>query len=818
MICSQSEYEFSFLHLTFQEYLVARAIARSPERETLINEALTNHLYNPAWHEVLRLLGGAWNDTHDLRNSRKHSREYIGKLVLANEKDFYCRPLLIAAAAAGEAHRFAPDDCQDFAKQFLRFALHPPQWLEREYICAALVEIGPDIVLPFLAEILGHEIDKDQRRQIRNYILEKIGPAASPLLIAMYRKGLDKDDWAYSIGKLGPAAASVAPELWQSLLNAEETSTQESLAGALLRIGVGRDRLPDLLTFLREHLIDKDVGKTIAKIIAGMGPDVIPGLINSLRYGGDERRYVRQALILIGEPAVQPLLRTLTEILHDNLADCYSFRTSSIIFTLGKIGPPATPAVPILLEALRNSQRDLFHCEDSYFLDYDTSAILGIAETLDVSRYHLLLNYKSDIFEIVEALGNIGDAASPAIPILREMLRQEHRYCFNKYHDYNLRETVVTALGRIGLAAVSALPDILRLLRDSYPDDDEYPVKEIVEAIGLLGPAAESAIPELISLLEGCASNKIFINTQLRWEIHDYIGRALGRIGPASLTTLLNLLCRYEEDSRGMIIRIDSLTNEFAQAISGFGADLEQKLPEMLNTIIGTDRTTNGIARGLLWRIFGELSPTSTWAVPLLLDALENEYYIFNLYYLAQALGNFGPAAASAIETLLPFMFFEASLLDEESKDDDDNKKWCSLVRLGTVNALGKIGVAAKPAIPALMEKLQTEPPERTEESSGDLFQYIIKALNKLGTNEEVVKVVAGLDLSDDERMKLLNLLTPPQMPISPHEIAWFKFQQNVQEPFATLDFVQETASSLKQPKSVFHRFFAHLFNRALLQ
>ena len=91
--------KLQFLHLTFQEYLAARAIAK---REDCVEMAL-KHVYDPAWNHVLIMLGG----------TTRQVRKYVATLLRANREDVICRPFMLAIQVIAES------DQEQWTKGFL---------------------------------------------------------------------------------------------------------------------------------------------------------------------------------------------------------------------------------------------------------------------------------------------------------------------------------------------------------------------------------------------------------------------------------------------------------------------------------------------------------------------------------------------------------------------------------------------------------------------------------------------------------------------------------------------------------------------------
>jgi len=122
-----------FLHRTFQEYLAARALASEPNAIAVV----LKHLYDPAWHEVLVLLGGLCGD---------QVRNYIATLMRANQDDLFCRPLNLALEAATEAGK------ENLPKVFLQGMV---ELIGKMFLTGGrLVRMSPGRFVPFLGDYL----------------------------------------------------------------------------------------------------------------------------------------------------------------------------------------------------------------------------------------------------------------------------------------------------------------------------------------------------------------------------------------------------------------------------------------------------------------------------------------------------------------------------------------------------------------------------------------------------------------------------------------------------------------------------------------
>jgi HEAT repeat protein len=175
---------------------------------------------------------------------------------------------------------------------------------------------------------------------------------------------------------------------------------------------------------------DSDVRRAAAKGLAEMGPDAksaAPALLAALKNDKDlfVRRFAAQALGDVGadaKTAVPALAAALKEDGKKELAE-------AAITSLGKMG---APAVPPLMDAVKNKTSPPKKEKGK--------------KGPPASDPTALLRTKA-----IEALGNIGPEAKPAVPVLIEALR-----------DASVRSEAAVALGNIGPGArdaVSALRD-----------------------------------------------------------------------------------------------------------------------------------------------------------------------------------------------------------------------------------------------------------------------------------------------------------------------------------------------------------------------
>jgi HEAT repeat protein len=267
------------------------------------------------------------------------------------------------------------------------------------------------------------------------------------------------------LGTLGKAAKPAVPAL-AALLGDPKMETRYAAASSLARIEPGSPLVvPAFLRILKEedtswsHQIEADLGE--------LGS---------------------------GAKAAVPALVTRTE-----RGDCEAAEA------LGKIGPDARAAVPALNGLLnRKVPAGVEATEVKRLKELYTQARVKAALALwRIERWPgavpLLMGLLEDRtrefreegscvrWMTADALGNIGTAAEPAVPLLRDALQEK----WLRYH-------AAQALGNIGPKAQAAVPALIAQLGKHGSLEDQL----VAEALGRIGPPARPAVQRLASLLE----------------------------------------------------------------------------------------------------------------------------------------------------------------------------------------------------------------------------------------------------------------------------------------------------------------------------
>lgn len=452
---------FGFSHLTFQEYLTARALAEGDNLSLLIE-----HLHDDWWHEVILLYAGL-KDATPLIKAIREQREDIFKsnLLLAE------RCLADATAVDPSLRREVIDDLLDVfwdgEYEFLRdVAQESLAKIKSDYVIEhflrklrdgsddvrrkaadALGKTGSDRAIEPLIASLGDESDSVRERTARALGMIGSERAVEPLIASLND---DSDDVRASAAlALGWIGSKRAVEPLIASLRDESAVVQFWAASALGEIGSERAVEP-LIASLRDK--SDDIRASAALALGWIGTErVLDLLIASLRDKSDDvRASAAEALGRIGSDQA-------VDVLIASLSDENDYVRGSAAWALGRIGPDR--AVDVLIASLS---------DESEYVRERTASALGVIETEQaIEPLISSLDDESDSVResVAWALGWIG--ADRATDVLIASLRDE---------SDSVRWRAAEALGRIGREeAVDALMNAL-------DDEDEWLLGKVKDA------------------------------------------------------------------------------------------------------------------------------------------------------------------------------------------------------------------------------------------------------------------------------------------------------------------------------------------------
>jgi HEAT repeat protein len=253
---------------------------------------------------------------------------------------------------------------------------------------------SPEVV-PVLIGLL-REKDEVLRRSAAE-ALGKIGPAAKgavPALLEAFEDPSIREAAARALGDVGPEARTAISRLVAALKDAN-TDTRAEIAGALLKIGPAAE-------------------ETLVTIVEALRNPQRPPLIDRIPRGA----------LTLNEAALMLRLASYEEPLRE------------AVVRLGRMGPAARAAIPVLRESLKD--RDPL-------LQLDAAAALWnidpqtAPETVPVLIS--VLRRRVNQTQVVQTLGNMGTEAKVAVPTLQQLLQRES--------GEELRRAILEALKKI---------------------------------------------------------------------------------------------------------------------------------------------------------------------------------------------------------------------------------------------------------------------------------------------------------------------------------------------------------------------------------
>ncbi|MDD5677000.1 MAG: HEAT repeat domain-containing protein [Kiritimatiellae bacterium] len=461
---------FTFLHLTFQEYLVARALSRQPQWAAIVHA----NMYDPMWMEPLALLGGILSQ--DIKS-------YIPRLLGCLPEDLALRPLEIAVRALHEVpSSIIPAQYHAALYEYLlkEFA-HPKEWVKPEFIYG---------------------------------LLRSWGEKALDILIRLMTAP-DKDTSLTAIALLADSGPKAIPYIRPLLKSKERADLRDAVQ--MVAKYPSHDDLPALLPLLK--LSFPDVAEMASAAIGKIGNGAVAPLINMMKAGN--KRTLVAVIGALGycrsEKAVPCLLQQIKTSRDATL-------TAKAVHALGFIGSPAAASVvkkltcstsiEVQVEALVAHARISGHekREADYLATFMNSPNEDVRESC------------------VRALGESNE--SVAVPVLRKALQDPceavclaaiaalTEYEADAKDDFiklirspsaRIRKAVVQSLR---ITTEEGMATVVAMLND--PDNDVR-----IAALSVLVSAGSAARPDIIRALTDNKNEAVLFHA----------ARALGEIG-----------------------------------------------------------------------------------------------------------------------------------------------------------------------------------------------------------------------------------------------------------------------------------------------
>jgi HEAT repeat protein len=436
--------QYSFLPF-IREYLLAWALSQLDDWQA----HLSSHLYDPAWQEVLSLLGDVWDQLgreegpgHDYGTRAEACMSW---LLSENTRDLCCRPYLLACRIAVEGQRGLPEP---------------------------LAEGLADSLVAFCVKTLGY-LSPGIIDEARGLLSQVVRPRNVEVLLRVLRDP-DEDIRADAISSLGALGRAAGPEVIDALVHvlrdpAEQDDVRGTAIWALCALSQAGSR------------------GTIAVLLKAFNPDILgnPSAYLNLQFGihqaqSDVLLYggVSAALEELGRAASPDVIDALLQILRDPDEDEHV--RAGAAKTLGAVGQACGTNV---IDALRRAK----HNDSSASVRMDAGVALMRIEDPELAAAPSLFTTLRQTFgdpeaylrmRASESIKNLSQAAGrdPVATLLRALCDPAE----------STRGGAALVAGALGPAAT---PEVVTALLRTLRDRNASVRKAAIRGLGALAPA-----------------------------------------------------------------------------------------------------------------------------------------------------------------------------------------------------------------------------------------------------------------------------------------------------------------------------------------
>jgi HEAT repeat protein len=446
---------------------------------------------------------------------------------------------------------------------------------------------------------------------------------------------------AQALAALGTAAEPAIPDLVEALADERVASRNDyfaapstvgSYASAAL-VAIGASATENLILELRDSR--ETVRQLAMQTLGAIGQPASASLPELEQAATQEEQPELRKAALTAYAKIASDRRDAVALLAHALTDASADVGSLAARELGELGAAALSSLPALREAATQG--------GEYGLRiYALAAYIKIASSRRDTVALLtraLIDVSPDVRGYAaQELGELGPAASPAVPLLvRRLMDEEYRTYWISNHAATVRLVRVDAceaLGKIGVSSQNVIDALTyRMARD---DDPEVRVSAAL-ALLRLDSGNQGAMNALIAALASRECHRfgpgLPASEDAAW--------ALAQLGPKAAPAFTALTDALEHGNN--LVRW--------RALSAIGAIGGKRA--VLVLMAGLD-DEDAWVRETAAQCLGKLGPLAAPAVPRLTLALQDESVgAFSVSYsAAEALGKIGPAAQSAVAEL----------------------------------------------------------------------------------------------------------------------------------------------------------------------
>jgi HEAT repeat protein len=575
---------YRFSHLTFQEYLAARAVA---DRDDYVEYTLARR-HDPWWREVILLEVGHLS-TPRSRRARRLTTDLVQAIWTAKEEDpleqemerlLRRNPLMAGHCLADlgpiGVKESVRDEIVSELGQILRITSYSrlreeaaqvlaglggsgsvtqamaelapaladaDNWRVREVVASSLGRFGqasPNVIQALIAAFADAE---PYVRQAAASGLVQLGQASPNVVQALVSALTDanshvRQEAAFSLGQLSQASPNVIQALIAALGDAESWRVRQAAASSLVQLGQA----------------NPDVVHTLIAIPADTDPDVRQALTAAL---GDGRWRVRQAaastLGQLGQTNPE-VVKVLIDVLADADPEVRRAATSSLV----QLGQTSPDVVEALIAALAGVESRRIRQEAASSL-----VQLGKARP-DV--VHALIAALADAEnwrvrqEAAFILARLGQASLDVVAALTTALADAE--------SWHVRQEAASTLIELDQAS----PDVVHTLIAALSDAESWPVRQAAAfSLGDLGTTSSNIIPALTAALADA-------DPDVRRAAASSLGR-LGRASPGIVQALIAALADADPYVRqamtSTLVQLGQASPDVAAALVAALADVD---------------------------------------------------------------------------------------------------------------------------------------------------------------------------------------------------------------------------------------------------
>ncbi len=305
---------------------------------------------------------------------------------------------------------------------------------------------------------------------------------------------------------------------------------------------------------------------------------------------------------------IKPPANQLLPLLERHLKSMDRLERRQALYILGSTDDGAEQAVPWLCAALKSPdvwERALAVQSLGWIGPRARAAVPALIEVLQAppstNQPHLHLAQPAAV-----ALGAIGNAAAPALPLVQELFARET--------NWNSRCTLAAALCRIDCGQTNALAFLTNGLATHEPASDRWIA---ASELGDIGPNAKAAVPFLLAALDG-TNDMLFSQVpgalrKMGVPTETFLPRLKKQLRSENETTRVNAAARVLEldpaDHEALAVLIDqvkrqALFREFASETLGrAGPPAAAAIPALREMVKDGSRGERDAAREALRRI-----------------------------------------------------------------------------------------------------------------------------------------------------------------------------------------------------------------------